>query len=265
MAAVFACALAGATPASASVVDSPFFKALGMVIVWSGNDAGVPVASDFVIDTGPGNTDTDLIAGDVEAVVTGSLVPLDAPGSGVVGAPIRIRGITGGGRRDSDSNGDRQLDASDSFASFGLRGGTDTRMRRMELDSSFYVASNTRFFIDATASPVGSTTLADLQRVRGTMSVTRDGNDGLAFGSAAQYPHTGGPNGGRRMNGRRLSSLAGGFTVVRGNQPTAASRGSIADQSVRFDLTYRYNFGNVDLSEGTVDIEAEVVYTVYVP
>ncbi|MEM7766049.1 MAG: hypothetical protein AAF253_01005 [Pseudomonadota bacterium] len=251
--------------ATASIVDDPRFKTLGIIIVWGGDDAGTPIVSDFVMDTSPGNLDADLIAGDVSAVVTGTLVP---PGSPVLenqSAPVRIRSIAGGGRVDTDTNGDGVLDSNDSFGSFGIRASTDNRTRRMELNSSFYVASNTAFHIDATATPVGATTNADLARVRGTLRVELSGNDGLPYGSAAQYPHTGGETGGRRMNGRRLSTLLSGFTVFRGNQATAAIPGSISEQSVRFDINYRYNFGNVDLSAGTVDIEAEVVYTLYVP
>ena len=51
----------------------------------------------------------------------------------------------------------------------------------------------------------------------------------------------------------------------RRNRRTAASPGSIADQSVRFDLDYRWNTGNIDLSDGTFDVAADVVYTVYIP
>jgi len=256
-------ALAGA-PATASIVDAPHFKVLGLIIVWSGNPSGVPIASDFIMDTSAGNLDQDLIAEDVRTVITGSLVPHDSPLSGNQGTPVRIRAIQGGGRIDADSNGDQIMDASDSFAAFGIANRTDNRTRRMEIDSSFYVASNVPFHIDARASPVGATTMADLDRIRGFLSVTLSGNDGLAFGASAQYPHSGGPTGGRRMNARQLSRIQG-WTVFRGNQPTAALPGSIADQSVRFDIRYRYNFGVVDLSEGTLDIEAEVVYTLYMP
>lgn len=254
-----------AATASASVTDAPHFKVLGLIVVWGGDSAGTPIAADFIMDTAPGSTDHDFIAGDVQAVVTGTMVPLGSPLSETQGAPVRIRRIAGGGRVDADSNGDSAMDASDSFAPFGIGNATDNRTRRMELNTSFYVASNRDFYIDAVAAPVGSTVLADLDRVRGTLEVTLSGNDGVAFGASARYPHTGGATGGRRMNSRALSTLSNGRTVFRGNQSTAAQRGSLADQSVRFDILYRYNFGVVDLSAGTLDIEAEVIYTLYMP
>ncbi|MEO1569246.1 MAG: hypothetical protein AAFR94_08490 [Pseudomonadota bacterium] len=258
-------AAATVAPAAASVVDNPHFKALGMIVVWGGDATGVPIVSDFILDTGSGAADIDLIAQNGQAVVTGSFIPLDSPLSGEQGAPVRIRSIAGGGRIDADTNGDRVMDDTDAFGSFGLRNSTDNRTRRMELDTSFYVASNLPFSIDATATPQGSTTIADLQRVRATLSVTLSGDDGVPFGVAAQFPHTSGATGGRRMNRRRLSSMTGGFNVFNGNQATAASVGTLAEQSVRFDLNYRYNFGNVDLSQGVIDVEAEVVYTLYMP
>ena len=64
---------------------------------------------------------------------------------------------------------------------------------------------------------------------------------------------------------RRLSTLTGGRDIFRGNRRTAATAGTIADQSVRFDLDYRWNTGNIDLSDGTFDVEAEVIYTLYIP
>ncbi|MBR9834900.1 MAG: hypothetical protein GYB42_06860, partial [Alphaproteobacteria bacterium] len=53
--------------------------------------------------------------------------------------------------------------------------------------------------------------------------------------------------------------------IFSGNRRTARAPGSIADQSVRFDQTYRWNTGNIDLSQGVIDVEAEVVYTVFIP
>lgn len=254
-----------AAPAAASIIDAPHFKVLGLIVVWGGSDAGSPIAADFIMDTAPGSADRDFIAEDVRAVMTGTFLPLDAPLNENQGAPVRIRSIAGGGIVDADTNGDGVMDSADSFASFGLRNSTDNRTRRMEIDTSFYVASNEAFYIDATVAPVGATTVTDLERVRATMVVTLSGNDGVPFGASAQYPHSTGATGGRRMNGRQLSTMVSGFNVFRGNQATAATPGSLADQSVRFDIAYRYNFGVVDLSEGTLDIEAEIIYTLYMP
>jgi len=253
-------------PAQAAVTDSPHFKALGMIIVWGGDASGQPIASDFILDTATGAGDADLIAGDVQAVVTGSMLPPDAPISGNRGAPVRIRSIAGGGRVDADSNLDGVMDANDTFSAFRLRNNSDINTRRMEIFSSFYVASNVPFSIDGVATPLGDTTPDQMNRMRAYFDgVTVAGDDGLPFGSAAQFPHSGGVTGGRRMNGRRFSNFTTPRPVFRGNQRTAASRGSLADQSVRFDFRYRYNSGNVDLADGVFDAEAEIVYTVFIP
>ena len=53
-----------------------------------------------------------------------------------------------------------------------------------------------------------------------------------------------------------------------GNQRTALSAGSIADQSVRFDAEYSISAGSLagyDLSLGLFDFEVEVIYSVFVP
>jgi hypothetical protein len=261
-------------PAAASILDSYQARIQGTVIVWGADaadpSAGVPVVSDFILNTGPGNTaatsgDHDLIAGDVHTVVTGSLTPVSNSWHAGQGAPMRLNALAGQPNFLTDTNGDGVMDASDSFSPFRIRAASDTNVRRMEIETSFYVASNIRFSIDAQATPTGSTTPAELQRVRLTLSTTQSGDDGIAFGAAAQYPHTAGPSGGSQANNRSLSTMVVPRRVFLGNQRTAAARGSLADQSVRFDLLYRYNHGNTDLSDGTFDIGAVVVYTVYIP
>mgnify|MGYP006274595147 CR=1 FL=1 len=259
--------LASAVPAGAHERDHVAMRVPGLVVVWAADPAGgVPIVSDFVIDSDVGgNNDADLIADDVFTVVTGDLVAYAEDYSAGEGSPVVIRRPLGGPNFVVDTNNDMSMDASDSFSAFGLRRNTDTNIRRAEINTSFYVASNAAFHIDAVVTPVGATTVTQLDRVRGILSVTLSGDDGVPFGAAAQYPHSAGPTGGRRMNGRRLSSMLTAFNVFRGNQATAASRGTLAEQSVRFDLTYRYGFGNIDLSAGTLDVEAEVIYTVYMP
>lgn len=258
--------------AGASILDGARFRVEGVVIVWA-TDAvgGNAIASDFIIDTGTGNTaltsgDTDLIAEDVHTVVTGSLVAMNEDYANQQGAPIVIRRVPGTGTLQADSNGDWALDASDTFDAFAINNNTDTNTRRMEIRSSFYVASNTAFSIDAIASPVGTTTPTQMNRMRAFLeTVTLSGDDGLAFGSAAQYPHSDGPVGGRRMNGRTFTNLLTSRPVFRGDQRTAAMRGTLAAQSVRFDMMYRYNSGDIDLADGAFDAEAEIIYTVFIP
>lgn len=260
---------AGAAPA-----DTVHVRALGVVVVWGADaaspGAGVPIVSDFVVNTGTGNTaatstDADLIAGDVHTVVTGSLIPVSNSWTGAQGAPMVLQNLQGRPNFLTDTNADGVTSDEDSFSAFRIRAASDTNIRRMEIWSSFYVASNVNFNIDGQATPSPGTTLTDLQRVRLTLSTTLAGDDGVAFGSAAQYPHSAGPAGGSQATNRQLSTMIAARRVFVGNRRTAAARGTLAGQSVRFDLRYRYNFGNTDLSEGVLNTGATVVYTVYVP
>lgn len=250
---------------SSSVIDRPKFDVDGLVIVWGADSAkSTPIVSDFIVEDGGVNT--DLISADVHTVLTGTLDALDETYADGTGATLRIRRIQGGPNQDTRANGDRVTSADDTFTAFGLRNNTDVRTIRSEIESSFYVASNKAFSIDAVSSAAGDP--ADLNLIRLRMRVANSGSDGgLSFGTAAQFPHTdNSAAGGVRFNGyRRLSRMTGGENLFNGNRKTARQAGSIADQSVRFDLTYRWNTGDIDLSEGTFDVEAEVVYTVYIP
>ena len=261
--------LAGSFAASAQMVSNQRFEARGVVIAWAADASGnAPIVSDFVVDTGTGTSaissgDIDQISTDVHTVVTGSLNPV----AGINNAsPFRVTNIPGG-RIDIDSQPNGVLDAADTFDAFQLRAGSNVNTNRAEIFSSFYVASNTAFSIDAEAIPLGATTPDAFNRMRLQLRVTESGNDGLAFGSAAQFPHTGNTReAGSRSNSRRLSQLEGNpITVFQGDRRTARINGTIAEQSVRFDARYRYNSGSYDLSEGIIDAEAEVTYTIYVP
>ena len=81
---------------------------------------------------------------------------------------------------------------------------------------------------------------------------------GIAHGSAAQEPLGSFPT---------FASLAAvnGTDVYQGGQRTAANPGSITAQSVRFDATYGLGTTGYDLSMGAGEVEARVVYAVYVP
>ena len=251
-------------PAMTDMVDRPHFRIDGMAIVWAADSAGTtPIASDFIVENN--GVSTDLIATDVHTVVTGSLDALDESFADGTGATLRIQNIPGSGNQ-TTRQGDRFTSSSDVLNPFRLNGNTDVRTIRSDILSSFYVATNKAFNIDVTASSVGDP--SDLNLIRLRMRMAESGNDdGLSFGSAAQLPHSGNtPASGMQWGGyRRLSALTGGSDIFRGNRRTADTPGSIADQSVRFDLDYRWNTGNIDLSDGTFDVEAEVIYTVYIP
>lgn len=249
-------ALVGA-PAQASIVDNPQFRVLGLVIVWGADASGTaPIVSDFVINNVAGEGDADLIAGDVSAVVTGTLTPT----ADAVASATSI--VDGAGNALQSSVG--VLDATDSFSAFALDAGTDLEVGGLNQTSSFYVASNTNFNIDAVATATTEVgfTLADIGY---SLSVTQSGDDGLAFGADAQFPG-GSATGGVDTSINTLALMDGVAPVFVGTQRTAATPGSIADQSVRFDATYTLGgAAGYDLSQGAGEVEANVVYTVFVP
>lgn len=260
--------------AHAELVDRPHFRLDGLVIVWAADSAGgAPVVSDMIVDSGTGNSaatsgDTDLISSDVHTVVTGSLVPTqDGLASATGGMPFLLTN-TDRGTISTDTNGDGVVSGADAFTSFGLQNITDARVDAVRQSSSFYVASNVPFAIDAQAfTPTTFTEFILLQITRVQLSMTQSGDDGLAFGSSAQLPHSGGATAGFAPT-FRLWDLRVPRNVFTGNQRTAAQPGTIADQSVRFDAEYSIAAANLtgyDLSLGTFDFQVEVVYTVYVP
>ncbi len=244
-------------------IDRPHFNIDGIAIVWAADNANAtPIVSDFILENSGANT--DLISSDVHTVITGTLDAAEQAFPDGTGATLRIQNIPGSGNQ-TTRQGDRFTSASDVLNPFALNGNTDVRTIRSDILSSFYVATNKAFNIDVIASAADP---ADLNLIRLRMRMTQSGNDaGLSFGSAAQIPHTGNTNrSGVQWGGyRRLSTLTAGRDTFRGNRRTAATPGSIADQSVRFDLDYRWNTGNIDLSDGTFDVAADVVYTVYIP
>jgi hypothetical protein len=261
--------------AKAQVITRPHLEAAGTVIVWGADAAGAagraPVVADWIINTGTGATaatsgDHDLIAGNVFTVVTGSLVPVTDGVTNPVGAPFRVQSPNGQPTFSTDTNNNGGTDQFDTFSPFGMRATTDIDTTNLVLNTSFYVASNTAFAIDVQATPLAGTSAAQFNNMRVTWSTTLSGTDGgISFGSAAQYPHTGGANGGRNLNNTRLSTIATPTRAYTSTRRTALTPGSISAQSVRFDLDYTYNFGTYDLSRGLFDIGATVVYTVFVP
>jgi hypothetical protein len=260
-------------PSLAAIDDTTHFRVLGMLVVWGadGQTGGqAPIVSDFIVNTGTGTRaatsgDRDLIAADAFTVVTGSLDPVADEFEDVNGMPIIIQNPLGRANFSTDTNNDRVLDASDAFSAFSLRSTTDMNLRLSEISSSFYVASNVPFTIEAQARKLGATSDFSFNRMRMWLTVTASGNDGLAFGSAAQLPHSAGATGGISATNRRLNTLVTPQIVFRGDRRTARVRGTLAEQSVRFNIRYRYNDGPYDLSEGAYDATAEVVYTLFIP
>lgn len=254
-----------AAPASASIIDRPHFKVLGVVVVWAADESNgnTPIATDFVIDSNIGGTasnDVDLIGGtavDGRTVITGSLTPTkDGLSTAALGDILTI-----------DDDGDatngvtQSVDTATptSFGAFDVTG--ETIGGNLSHNSSFFVASNTVFNIDGDATAVtesGDFTISDISF---SMSVDPNGtvaDAGIDHGSAAQDPL------GSFPTFANLGAVNGADVYV-GGQRTAASAGSITAQSVRFDATYELGIAGYDLSMGAGEVEAEVVYTVYVP
>jgi len=291
-------ALAGGVAASlmagtayASVIDRPFFQVLGVVVVWGadGNAAGsnAPVVSDFVLLTsGSGNAGADLIGGtaqDTFTVLTGSLSPIVAgeAASGSVVDPVTGRTSGAAGVTEGTGAGsiDGVLDATDSLAAFGIDNNTDLGGLVNRHTSSFYVASNAAFDIYARAENlVGTgdfdTTVAaptvgydDISLSMAVQSGAAVTDGSITWGANSQNPGAF-VNGVETAAGEGLGSMTGanGMQVFDGTQRTAASVGSLASQSVRFDNTYTFGDGTgYDLSLGAGSLTADVTYTIFVP
>jgi len=160
-------------------------------------------------------------------------------------------------------------------------------------NSSFFVASNTSFNIQAYHAPAvvtGGLTGLDADgneeeltadNITWDMSVeTNDdgSSNGIRFGENAggdlisQDP-TGGAAGVQSFAsvGDLSSDEAAPSTVFLGGQRTAAAVGSLVEQSVRFDLSYQLDTDlseagsqGFDLSSGVGTISSDVTYTVFV-
>lgn len=251
-----------ALTSSASVTDNPRWSIPPMVIVWTTDAAGsAPLVSEFLV----GAPSIDLIAQDSVTVVTGSLTRTDqTDGTAFGGIPFILEGVNGADFN-TDTNSDGVLDADDSFAAFDLQANSDARVDAVETSTSFYVASNSAFNINADVVSVNTFALLFFVFLDMSVSLERDNPTEPEFGTAAQFPNSGGETAGFLGMPRTLLSIAAPTLVFEGNQPTAASIGSILDQSVRFDQDYSVGFTGYDLSLGTFDFQAVVEYTVFVP
>jgi hypothetical protein len=270
-----------ASTAYASVIDRPFFQVLGVVVVWGGTDfdenaGAAPVVSDFVLLTpASGTAGADLISGDVYSVVTGSLDPISDSGTAVDGTAVfdPVTGETSGGTF-TDNGTAGVLDAADTLTAFGIDASTDVEAGLVGThNSSFYVASNAAFDIFAQSSNVVATgdfltDGLDESNIGFSMAVTTSGDDGLAFGAAAQDPSTGGT--GVVAAVTSLADISPQEEVL--NFASATFVGALAAQSVRFDSVYSLDrdtgtagVQGYDLSMGVGTLQADVTYTVFVP
>ncbi len=273
-----------ASTAYASVIDRPYFRVLGVVVVWGANDTNAnsgsaPVASDFVLlDATSGTAGNDLISTDAYTVITGTMDPIPGDATAVDGATVVLDPLTGetSGGTFVDNGTSGVLDAADTLTAFGMDATTDVSGDLIGTHtSSFFVASNAAFDIYASSSApttTGDFTTLTAANIAYSLAVNAGtGTEGIGWGSASQDPSTGGT--GVDATITDLGDLTGGAVkVFDGGQRTAASNGSLSQQSVRFDATYDLDsdlgtagIQDYDLSLGAGSITADVTYTVYVP
>lgn len=278
-----------ATVANAKVVDKPRFKVDGIVLVWGGTatNADATVVSDFYLLGTSDTAGTDLIANDdviggARTVLTGSFDVTSGDGGVVTEVAAGEAGV---------------LDATDVLGAFAVDGTNTLAGLVPPAKGRFFVASNTGFQIKAQATAdtnnSGGFTLANVAYDLNMTVASNSSFDGassatsFATGASAQDPCSSDVAGGTTgpvlgtVTGANcgvvsavdaLDDLATEAVVYRANRLTAASPGTIAAQSVRFDTTYTFDSDTsqtgvqgYDLSDGTFDYGADVVYTIYAP
>ena len=267
--------LLGTIQSNAAVQDTAFFRALPMVIVWGadaaaeGTPTANPVASDFVLLGGTsGTVGSDIIAGNVFPVITGTLTPAPQNPVTTTGSLVSINNpaaLPAGGGVLTDNAAVGILNAADSMTKFGIQATTSVGFSANALRRSFYVASNAGFDIFAQTGAVstsGDFTTLNASNVNWSMAITVAGTDGgLAFGGNAQDPTTGGTG---ILAPTTLNTFNTATKVYDGGRKTAATAGNLAAQSVRFDVTYGL-VGGYNIALGTGSIAVPVTYTIYNP
>ncbi len=248
--------LSAGSSAHASIIDAPVFKILGAVVVWGGDGTGTGASvQDFIVN--PSGTNVDIISGNVTPVMTGTLDSYAPTGDASL--------LTVSNTTFNDNNTNGIMDAGDTFAPFSP---TETIGHSVgSQSSSFYVASNTSFDIKAVAvlDAGNSSAGASLSDISRSMTVSASGNAGsIAFGSAAQFPHSGATSTSGVSQDGGLDLISSETTVFTGDQRTASASGTIAEQSVQFTNSYTINSA-VGLAAGTSEVAATVTYTVAIP
>jgi len=194
----------------------------------------------------------DLIAANVGTVATGSLAPLNLnsptlqDGASEFGNDFISGQVFGGEFEDNSPTG--ILSAVASNTAFDIQG------------QLFTPVATGDFLINFT-----------LENIAFDMGVTVSGDDDIIFGTAAQDPTDGGT--GLLPTITTLAPFGGGagqIQVYDGGRRTASAPGSIAEQSVRFDLNYALDGDTsvegiqpFDLSFGNGTITMFMVYTVF--
>lgn len=249
------------TPTQAAIIDRPHFKVEPIIIVWAANDADgtAGVVTDFIVGSGS----TDLISADGRTLTTGTLTPTeDALSTTALGNLLSV----------TDGASEIQAVDTNSSSGFSAFSVTDAELdSNVTRNASFFVASNTGFSIQAEATDVdGTDDDLGLEDVHFAIARTNSGtlaNDGVDFGSSAQAgtSETFDTIGSGATQGTLAALSEGPLQVYSAANRTAASSGSITEQSVRFDATYTlFGTSGYDLSQGNGSIQAEVTYTFFV-
>ena len=285
IAAMMLAAACFAMPASADVVDRPYFKASSIVIVFGADDfeenGGVaPVVYDFYLldNVASGTIGNDIIGVDGRTINynTARYNPIqDGSGSGW---EFQINNATFGGAFIS-AGPHQTLDANDAYTAFGLDGTTDIDLLGGGGRASrFYVASNAAFDVYGQASnfqATGDFAGLDYTNIRYRLRYQVSGGGGAnRWGQRAQDPSVGGSGVVLGQTPGPLFTLddmaAGPTKVFDGGRRTARINGSIMQQAVSFQS--RYNLrgagitgNNYDFSMGTGAVSAEITYTIYTP
>lgn len=250
----------GSSPtAHASILDRPSLSVSPVIILWAANDVTgeAPVVTDFIVQ-GTSGVSTDLIDidGRTVAAVSGNLIPTtDAAYTSNSLANFRVMGSPTTPIIAIDT------DALSSFDAFELNSATVMRTNNgLSYSSDFFIASNTPFNITTNVTEVQTSGDFDLSDVLFYFIVQRtDTNAPVPFGASARDP------GGVSVQLQSLADLDG-VDILQSARSTAASNGSIADQSVKMQLYYEIANGQqINLSHGYGTVIADVTYTAYVP
>ena len=265
-----------------SAVDSPFFRAMPLVVVIAAtedeaNGGVAPVAVDFNLLTpaSSGSAAPDLIG--IDGFVFNSNSGFD-PGHDSSGGASRLEidNETFGGSFGNPGGGDIDyLDATDNLTAFGLDNTTDIDIRHARNVSRFLVVSNAPFDMYAQASNLtrtGDFAALNYENIGFRALLNRSGGTGAGrWGDAAQNPAIGGS--GLDSNLNDLGDLSAAPTkFFDGGRRTARVRGSLLEQAVSFNIRYALSLtpdaeinNAYDFSMGTGTIGADVTYTVYTP
>ena len=270
------------SPALASIIDRPFFRANALVVVIGStedeaNGGVAPVVVDFNLldQSASGSAAVDLIG--IDGFVFNSNSGFD-PGHDFFGGATRldINDELSGGNFGNPGGGDIDfLEETDSLTAFELDAATDLNVRQARNVSRFLVASNVAFdiFVESTdLTRTGDFTDLDFENIGFRALLNRTGGSGEGrWGDNAQNPAIGGEGIDDTLND--LGDFSDSpVKLFDGGRRTARFPGTLLEQAVSFNIRYSLSLAadaaqnnDYDLSLGSGTIGAQVSYTVYAP